>query len=155
MVVIDHLFSDCQWLHPLQRYSRPKSKLVRNRAEFWSIFRGWGQPPNFGTNLPNSYLCWMLLVTFSKFSRPLEQFLDLSLCQCTVYVRCICYAANCDWFASSQALCFYVISLSRPNQLNLLHDYTAVTWSVQSAALRAIGNVRKIACNFGISVFFW
>jgi len=31
-------FSDFRYLESFQRYSRPKSKVVKNRAEFWAFF---------------------------------------------------------------------------------------------------------------------
>ena len=37
-VVVDHFFN-CRYLHPLRRYSRSKSKVVRNCAEFWPFLR--------------------------------------------------------------------------------------------------------------------
>ena len=42
-------FSDFGYLEPFQRYSRSNSKVVRNRAQFWTFFR----PPKFqGAGLP-------------------------------------------------------------------------------------------------------
>jgi len=36
-VVVDNYFSDFQHVDPFREYSRSKSKVVRNRAEFWTF----------------------------------------------------------------------------------------------------------------------
>ena len=45
-VVADKFFSDVRYVDPFRRYSRSKSKVVRNRAKIWTFFgprKLWGR----------------------------------------------------------------------------------------------------------------